>query len=170
MKSSILLCLLPTFAYTQGNASNFNFLGSTPTQRHVINTVQAMKVMEAAIKGANEISVPENIAILDTYGFLVAFLRMDDALLGSIDIALKKAKTVALFNGGYTSESLYNVSQPGGPIYGLEETNGGLVVFGGGLPIYVNESFVGAIGVSGGTAEQDTSVAAAGVKAVGSTS
>ena len=51
---------------------------------------------------------------------------------------------------------------------GLEETSGGLVVFGGGLPIFVGSHFIGAVGVSGGTVDQDVAVATAGVMAVGS--
>ena len=66
-----------------------------------------------------------------------------------------------------TTAQWYNVSQPGGSVYGIEETNGGLIVFGGGLPIIVDGVFIGAVGVSGGTVDQDVTVATAGVQAVG---
>ena len=70
---------------------------------------------------------------------------------------------VGLFNGAYTTADLYNASQPGQSLYGVEETNGGLVVFGGGLPIFLDGHFIGAVGVSGGSTTQDTMVATAGV-------
>lgn len=77
---------------------------------------------------------------------------------------------MALFNGAFSTAGLYNSSQPGASLYGIEETNGGLVVFGGGLPIFADGFFIGAVGVSGGTTDQDTQIATAGVEAVGSTS
>ena len=101
---------------------------------------------------------------------LVAFLRVDNAYPGSIDISQKKARTVALFNGAFPSAGLYNNSQPGMPLYGIEETNGGLIVFGGGVPIFSEGYFIGAVGVSGGSVDQDIQVATAGVEAVGTTS
>ena len=79
----------------------------------------------------------------------------------------QKAKTVALFNGAYTTAALYNSSQPGASLYGIEETNGVLVVFGGGVPLVVDGIFIGAVGVSGGTTDQDVQVANAGAKAIG---
>ena len=85
----------------------------------------------------------------------------------SIEISQKKAKTVAFFGGSMTTAQWYNISQPGAALYGIEETNGGLIVFGGGVPIIVNGVFIGAVGVSGGTADQDAQVATAGAKAVG---
>lgn len=101
---------------------------------------------------------------------LVAFLRVDNAYPGSIDIAQKKARTVALFNGAFTTMGLYNNSQPGAALYGIEETNGGLIVFGGGVPIFADGYFIGAVGVSGGTTDQDVQIATAGAEAVGSIS
>jgi len=122
-----------------------------------------MKVLEAGIKRAKEINVPQNIAVLDPSSWLVAFVRMDNAFLGSIDIAQKKAKTVVMYNG-IPSDAIKQRSEPGGDIYAIQETNGGTVVFGGGLPIYDNEGyFIGAVGVSGGTVTEDVDVASAGV-------
>jgi uncharacterized protein GlcG (DUF336 family) len=162
-----------------------NYLGSAPSQRLELNQTQAMAVIQAASQAASQIGSPSNIAVTDAYGYLVAFLRTNNAFLGSIDISMKKAKTVALFNGAYTSAAFYNLTQPGQMLYGIEETNSGLVVFGGslsrtiqpgelanstvgGVPIYVNQYFVGAIGVSGGTTTQDIYVATAGADAIGS--
>lgn len=101
---------------------------------------------------------------------LVGFLRTDNAYPGSIDIAQKKARTVSLFNGAFPTIGLYNNSQPGASLYGIEETNGGLIVFGGGVPVFADGFFIGAVGVSGGSVDQDIQIATAGAEAVGSTS
>ena len=94
---------------------------------------------------------------------------MDNAFLGSIDISQKKARTVVLYNG-IPSSGLLTASQPGGDLYGIEQTNDGTVVFGGGLPIYDPEGyFIGAVGVSGGTVEQDVDVATHAIQSVGTT-
>ena len=77
---------------------------------------------------------------------------MDNAYLGSVDISMKKAKTVTYFNGLFPSYGLLHSSQPGGDLWAIQETNDGLVVFGGGQPIYDKDGyFIGAVGVSGGT-------------------
>lgn len=149
------------------SSNNYNGLGSSPSQRHVVDQSQALKIIEAAASQSKKISTPANIAIVDPSGTLVSFLRTDNAWAGSIDIAMKKAKTVALFNGAFTSAQLQQVSLPGGGLYGIQESNGGLVVFGGGLPLVVDGFFIGAVGISGGTVEQDTDICRAGVEAVG---
>jgi len=147
-----------------------NNLGSTPAQRHIIDQNQALAVVNAAAAQAVNISSPSNIAVVDPSGLLVAFLRTDNAFLGSIDISQRKARTVALFNGAYTTADFYNLTQPGQSLYGIQETNGGLIVFGGGVPIFVDGYFIGAVGVSGGTTDQDIDIATAGVEAIGSVS
>jgi uncharacterized protein GlcG (DUF336 family) len=114
-------------------------------------------------------SARENIAVVTPNGFLLAFLRNDNAPLASIEVAIKKARTVALFNGGRTTEALGPLIQPGGAIYGIDNTNGGLIGFPGGLPVFVGGAFVGAVGVGGGTGAQDVEVATAGIQAVGRT-
>lgn len=91
---------------------------------------------------------------------------MDNAFPGSIDISLKKARTAVLFNG-LSSGDLYDGSQPGQALYGIEETNGGLVVFGGGFPVYYDGKLIGGVGVSGGSVAQDVKVATAGVEGLG---
>jgi uncharacterized protein GlcG (DUF336 family) len=103
-----------------------------------------------------------NIAVVDGGGHLLAFARMDKSILGSIDIALKKAKTSVLFNS--PSESLWEYCKPGGPAPTTEGTNGGLIPYAGGAPIRdVDGSLAGAIGVSGGMPAQDGEVARAGL-------
>ena len=126
------------------------------------------KLASAAIAGARtaamEIGVPMNVAVLDAAAHLKAFVRMDGALLGSLDIALGKAKTSALF--GMTSEAVGEFCKPGGSSPGLELTNGVLVVFAGGIPIHDGTgAVIGAVGVSGGAVAQDLQVAKAAVAA-----
>lgn len=118
----------------------------------------------AASREAEAIGVPMNVAILDGGGNLKAFQRMDGALLGSIDIALRKARTAVLF--GMNTELVGEFCRPGGPSPGLEQTNGGLVVFPGGIPLRDGKGRVwGAIGLSGGAPSQDFQVAQAGARA-----
>src|SRR6476620_9495220 len=94
---------------------------------------EALTVVELARAHAETSGVPMNIAVVDGGGHLLAFARMDRSILGSIDIALKKAKTSVLFNG--PSESLWEYCKPGGPAPTTEGTNGGLIPYAGGVPI-----------------------------------
>ena len=105
-----------------------------------------------------------NIAVVDAGGNLKAFVRMDGAWLGSIDIAQKKARTARFFD--MESGSIGELSQPGGSLYNIEVSNGGLISFPGGIPLAVGGEIVGAIGVSGSTVDDDRAVAAAGVAAL----
>ena len=120
--------------------------------------------MAAAAGKAAEIKAAMNIAVLDAGGHLKAFLRMDGALLGSIDIAQRKARTAVLFEAD--SEALWDFCKPGGQAPGLELTNGILATFAGGIPLKTaaGETW-GAIGISGGTVAQDAEVARAGANA-----
>ncbi|KAK4918274.1 hypothetical protein LTR49_013973 [Elasticomyces elasticus] len=161
------LSLLGLTAAQTVNRTLTNGWGSSPSQRHYINHTQALTVINAAIAAS---SVPNDIAVLDPSSQLVAFLRMDNAYLGSVDISMKKAKTVTSFNGQFPSYGLFNRSQPGGDLFGIQETNGGLVVFGGGQPIFDYDGyFIGAVGVSGGTVQQDIDTAVAAAESVGTT-
>ena len=126
----------------------------------IITIEQAEKISEAAITKAKEISVPMNIAIVDEGANLKSFHRMDNAWLGSIDISIKKAKTARFFD--MPSGEIGKLSQPGGPLYGIEHSNGGLITFPGGVLLKDGDKVVGAIGVSGGTVDQDHEVAVAG--------
>ena len=118
----------------------------------------AQAVIEKARAHSAAVGVPMNIAVVDGGGHLVAFARMDGAILGSIEIALAKAKTSILFNG--PSENLWEFCKPGGPAPATEYTNGGLIPYAGGLPLHdENDTLIGAIGVSGGLPAQDGEVA-----------
>ena len=129
-----------------------------------ITLEQAEAVSTAARQKAKEIGVPMNITIVDGGANLKAFHRMDNAWLGSVDISIKKAKTARFFD--MESGAIGQLSQPGGPLYQIEVSNGGLISFPGGIPIKnSNGEIVGAIGVSGGSVEQDREVAQAGVAA-----
>jgi uncharacterized protein GlcG (DUF336 family) len=130
-----------------------------------LNLETTDRLLAAGREAAAGIGVAMCIAIVDTAGHLVSFQRMDGAWLGSADIAQRKARTSALFP--MPSSVLGEMSQPGGPVYGIEGTNGGLVSFGGGLPLTAADgTVVGAVGVSGGLVEQDVAVAEAVAKAV----
>jgi len=132
----------------------------------MITADQARKIIAAGEARATEIGVPVNIAVLDAGVNLKAFGRMDGALLGSIDIALGKARTAALF--GMPTEAIGEFSKPGGTSPGLEQTNGGLVVFAGGLPLLdTSGNLIGAVGVSGGAVAQDLDIAQAAAAALG---
>ena len=125
---------------------------------------QATRVIERAKAAAAETGVPVIIAVLDPATNLKAFARMDGAVLGSIDIAIKKAKTAALFE--CNSEDVWEYCKPGAPAHGLELSNGGLAPFGGGIAIKdPNGKLMGAVGVSGGSVNQDQAIAQAAVTA-----
>ncbi|HEY6902363.1 MAG TPA: heme-binding protein [Puia sp.] len=121
---------------------------------------QAQLALQLAFTKAKEINVPVNIVITDTGGYLKAFARMDLAVLGSIDIAMQKAKTSMLFR--INSETVGEYLKPAAAAYGLENTNGGLLGFAGGCPIRSNGEIIGYIGVSGGAITQDAVIAEAG--------
>lgn len=126
----------------------------------------ATRILNAAVDQARRLDVLMNIAVVDAGSHLKAFVRMDGALLGTIDVATKKARTASLFE--MESGSLGQLSQPGGPLYNIEHSNGGLITFSGGVPIKsAAGAVIGAIGVSGSTVENDRAVALAGVAAMG---
>ena len=131
-----------------------------------ITLEQALRVIEAARTKATEIGVMMNIAVVDEGNNLTAFARMDGAWQGSIDIALNKAYTARAFD--MTSEALGKISQPGEMCFGIHASNNlRVIIFGGGIPLQYGTRIVGAIGVSGGTVDQDIEVAEAGVAAFG---
>ncbi len=125
---------------------------------------QAQAAVAAAVKKSAELGCKMDVAVVDAGANLKAFARMDGAWLGSIDIAVKKARTARFFD--MDSGEIGKLSQPGGPLYQIEHSNGGLISFPGGVPIRNAEGVVvGAIGVSGDTVENDHAVAAAGAAA-----
>src|SRR5512144_1490509 len=133
-----------------------------------VNSKNAETAVKAAIKKAIALKTQMCIAVVDSGANLKAFIRMDDAWVGSIDIAIKKAKTAVFF--GMATGELGKLSQPAKPLYGIEHSNDGLITFPGGVPIVDDDGvLVGAIGVSGSTVENDHAVAEAGVEVVGVT-
>ena len=130
----------------------------------MITLQDARRVIAAAEQKAIAIEQPQNIAVVDTGGNLLAFVRMDRAWLGSNDIAIKKAFTARAFH--LSTKELGKLAQPGEPFYGIHASNDGKVmIFAGGVPLKRGDQVVGAIGVSGGTGSQDQSVAEAGAEA-----
>lgn|SRR5579871_1686494 len=121
------------------------------------------EIITAARKQAENLDVQEDIAIVDAGGNLKAFVRMDGAWLGSIDIAIRKARTARYFD--METAKIGKMSQPGKPLYGIEFSNGGLISFGGGLPLEDrNGNIIGAIGASGSTVDNDVKIAEAGAE------
>lgn len=126
---------------------------------------QAEKAVAAAKVKATELGTKMNISIVDAGANILAFARMDGAWLGSADISLKKAKTARFFD--MNTGVIGSLSQPGGALYNIEHSNGGLISFPGGVPIKnANGDIIGAIGVSGSSVENDHAVAEAGAAAV----
>jgi uncharacterized protein GlcG (DUF336 family) len=130
----------------------------------MIHLEDARRILAAAEKKAEEIGQPMNIAVVDAGGNLIAFERMENAWLGSIDIAQKKAWTSRAFD--ITTKDLGANSQSGDQFFGIHASNDGKVmIFAGGIPIKKDNKVVGAIGVSGGSGVQDHTVAEAGAVA-----
>jgi uncharacterized protein GlcG (DUF336 family) len=132
----------------------------------MIQLEDARRMIAAAEKKAAEIGQPMNVAIVDAGGNLLAFERMENAWLGSIDIAQKKAWTSRAFD--ITTKDLGANSQSGNQFFGIHASNDGKVmIFAGGIPLKKDGKVVGAIGISGGSGEQDHAVAEAGAAAFG---
>lgn len=119
---------------------------------------QAESLCHKVLGKAREQGVRAVTAVCDKGGNLLCLLRDDDAFIASIDVAVNKAFTSASLK--MSTEQLSALAQPGGELYGIQFTNQGkIVVFGGGVPLYCGDELIGAFGVSGGTAEQDTMLA-----------
>lgn len=130
-----------------------------------ISLAQAEKAIAAAKQKAVELGTKMNISIVDAGANILAFVRMDGAWLGSADISLKKAKTARFFD--MNTGIIGSLSQPGGSLYNIEHSNGGLISFPGGVPIKnAAGEVIGAIGVSGSSVENDHAVAEAGAAAI----
>jgi uncharacterized protein GlcG (DUF336 family) len=132
-----------------------------------VTTEQAKMVLEACVQKSGDLNLLMNVAVVDAGGNLKSFIRMDGAWLGSIDIAIKKARTARLFD--MPSGDLGPMAQPGQPLYHIEFSNDGLITFPGGIPLKDgNGQVVGAVGVSGSTVDNDQAVAQAGASAFAS--
>jgi len=130
-----------------------------------ISLADARRVIDAGLAKAAEIGQPANIAVADAGGNLLAFARMDDAWLGSIDIAINKAFTSRAFD--IRTSQLAELAQPGQQFYGINASNHGRVmIFAGGIPLKLKDVVVGSVGVSGGTGAQDQAIAEAAVAAL----
>ena len=130
-----------------------------------ITLKQAEAVVAAAKKKAEDLETKMNISVVDAGSNLVAFVRMDGAWIGSVDISQKKAKTAAWFQ--MDTKALTPLVQPGEPLFNIEHSNGGLITFPGGVILKDGKGeIIGAIGVSGSTVDNDDAVATAGAAAV----
>lgn len=136
-----------------------------PITAETITLADARRIIAAAEKKAEEIGQPMNIAIADAGGNLVAHVRMDGAWIGSIDISINKAFTARAFD--ITTKDLAANSQSGDQFFGIHVSNHGRVmIFAGGIPLKKDGKVIGAIGVSGGSGDQDHAVAEAGAAAL----
>jgi uncharacterized protein GlcG (DUF336 family) len=130
-----------------------------------ISLEQALLIVGKAIEKSKAIQTKMDIAVVDAGCNLKAFARMDGAWQGSIDIAIKKARTARFFD--MPTGEIGKLSQPEGPLYNIEHSNGGLITFPGGVPIKTADGIIiGAVGVSGSTVENDHVVAQAGADAL----
>ena len=131
-----------------------------------VSFAQAQAAINAAVAEAEARGLRMVVAVVDVGANLVAFARMDGAWLGSADVAIKKARTSALLQA--PTGALGPLVQPGEPLYGAEQTNGGLITFPGGLPLTgEGGAVIGAIGASGSTVDDDAAVAQAGIDVLG---
>jgi uncharacterized protein GlcG (DUF336 family) len=131
----------------------------------MITLEDARRVIGAAEKKARDIGQPMNVAVVDAGGNLVAHVRMDGAWIGSIDISINKAYTSRAFD--ITTKQLADFAKPGGEFFGIHASNRGrIMIFAGGIPLKRDGKVVGAVGVSGGSGDQDHAVAEAGAAAL----
>ncbi len=138
---------------------------TAPATGHTITLAEAKNVLAAATKEAESQGQPMNIAVVCAGGHLLAFERMHNAWIGSVDIAQKKAWTSRAFD--ITTKALGEHSQSGDQFFGIHASNDGKVmIFAGGIPLMRDGKVIGAIGVSGGSGKQDHAVAQAGAKAI----
>ena len=136
-----------------------------PRMLNTLTLSDAKQMLRAGEAKADSIGIPYNIAVVDSGGALIAFTRQDGALAGSIELAIGKAKTARMFDKA--TDYLAHLAQPGAPLFGIEQSNGGnVVIFGGGLPVKIDNQIVGAVGTSAGSVEQDIAVAEAAAAAL----
>jgi uncharacterized protein GlcG (DUF336 family) len=130
-----------------------------------LTLADARALIAAAERKAQALGVPYNLAVVDAGGALISHVRMDGAWLGSVDIAINKAWTARAFD--MPTEKLSKMAQSGKPLFGIDSTNHEkVVIFGGGVPIKMNDTVIGGLGASGGTVDQDIEVAEAALSAI----
>jgi len=136
-----------------------------PKSYRTLTLDDAKRMLSAAEAKATSLGLPYNIAVVDAGGHLLAFARQDGALIGSIDLAIDKAVTARIFDK--STAELARLAGPGEQLFGIAQSNAGkVVIFGGGIPVTLDGSIVGAIGASAGTVEQDIAVAEAAIAAL----
>lgn len=133
----------------------------TTEAKNDITLQEAGRLIEEVKKEAILMGIPVVIAVYNRAAHPVAIQCMDDSYIASYDVAVNKAYTCAALK--MSTSALKTLSQPGGPLYGIQHTNQGrIVIFGGGEPLIYKNKLIGALGVSGGTEEQDTKLAEIG--------
>jgi uncharacterized protein GlcG (DUF336 family) len=134
-------------------------------QQESVSLDDARRIISAGEEQARKVECPSSIAVVDAGGNLVAHIRMDGAWIGSVDISINKAFTSRAFD--ISTKALADSAQPGDQFYGIQESNHGrVVVFAGGIPLERDGQILGAVGVSGGTGDQDQAVAEAAAAAL----
>lgn len=136
-----------------------------PRAYSTLTQLDAQQMIRAAQTAADAIATPYRIAVVDAGGNLLAFARQDDALIGSVDLAINKARTARLFDKPTADLGL--MALPGADLYGIQQSNrGDVVLIGGGLPVVRDGTVIGAVGASAGTAPQDVAIAEAALAAL----
>ncbi|TIS53655.1 MAG: heme-binding protein [Mesorhizobium sp.] len=121
----------------------------------------AQQMIDRSIAAARALNVVCSVAVVDSSGHLLSFVRQEGAMAGSVELAIDKAFTAHIFNN--RTDALNALAQPGAELYGIQHSHGGrVVVFGGDIPIRFEGRTIGAIGVSGGTVAEDIAIAEAG--------
>lgn len=129
----------------------------TTSARSSISLEAANRLIDSAVAESARKGFAVVVSVVDPAGALIALKRMDRALVGPVDVAIKKARTAALF--GMDSIAFGDIAKPGGAIYSIEHTNGGLVSFGGGVALLEREQVIGGLGVAGASVEEDELIA-----------
>jgi len=136
----------------------------TTFQTNNISLETANKLIDKAIEEAEKDNFSIVATVVNKEGVLVALKKMDYSVTGPVEVSIKKARTAALF--GFDSKDFGEIAQPGQPIYSIENTNGGLISFGGGVTLRINEEVIGALGVAGASVEDDERIAQTAAKSV----
>jgi|TARA_R110002096_G_scaffold194791_17_gene377268 uncharacterized protein GlcG (DUF336 family) len=129
-----------------------------------ISTQAACIAVQAAVEKATELGIGINVSVVDSSAIEMAFLRMDHSFLPSLDIAKDKAYTSAGF--GLPTMQWKDILEGNTQLQAGIVARPRVVTFGGGLPIFEGQELIGAIGVSGGSEEEDVICAQAGIDAI----